>query len=104
MDADRVGRVIGAYTSFFEGTPDQESVLDLFHRVAATVPAYRKFLAEHHVKPADIATMEDFHRLPVMDKENYHRRYPLPERCRGGSSPAGQTWRVSYSATRGCRR
>ena len=84
MDAERVDRVMDAYTSFFAGASDQESVLDLFHRVAATVPAYRKFLAEHHIKPREIATMEDFRRLPLMDKETYHRRYPLPERCRGG--------------------
>ncbi len=65
------------------GTEDLP-VLELFHRVAATVPAYREFLAEHGVRPDDITTAAAFRRLPVTDKANYHSRYPLPERCRDG--------------------
>ncbi len=84
MDADRPARVVSGLTSFFADTQAQGTVLDLFHRVAATVPAYRKFLAEHDVDPARIVTMDDFRRLPPTDKENYHRRHPLPELCRDG--------------------
>ena len=89
MDADRPARVIRGFSAFFAGArPSEsepaESVLELFHRVATTVPAYRKFLSEHGVEPAAVTTLDDFHRLPVTDKPNYHERFPLPELCRDG--------------------
>src|SRR5882757_7687802 len=84
MDDGRAGQVVEAFESFFADTRAEFSVLDLFHRVAAAVPAYRKFLAEHGIEPADVTTMDDFRRLPLIDKENYHRRHPLPDLCREG--------------------
>jgi phenylacetate-CoA ligase len=55
--------------------------MQLFHEVAATVPAYRKFLAERGVDPAAVT---EFAQLPLLDKNSYHRKYPLPEMCRNG--------------------
>jgi phenylacetate-CoA ligase len=62
-----------------------DHVLDLFHQVAATVPAYQAVLRDNAIDPDTIVTMADFRRLPLLDKESYHRRYPLPELCRDGS-------------------
>jgi phenylacetate-CoA ligase len=59
-------------------------VVELFQRVAESVPAYRKFLREHGIEPADIVTPRDFRRLPLLTKDNYLRCYPLPELCRDG--------------------
>jgi phenylacetate-CoA ligase len=84
VDGDRGTRVVEGFESFFADTRAEESVLDLFHRVATTVPAYRKFLRDHRIDPATILTMDDFRTLPMIDKETYHRRYPLPELCRDG--------------------
>ncbi|HEX4816780.1 MAG TPA: phenylacetate--CoA ligase family protein [Nonomuraea sp.] len=58
--------------------------VELFHQVAATVPAYRAFLAEHDVNPSQITTFRDFERLPMTTKDTYIRRHPLPDLCRGG--------------------
>ncbi|WP_188186770.1 phenylacetate--CoA ligase family protein [Nonomuraea sp. SYSU D8015] len=58
--------------------------VELFHQVAATVPAYRAFLAENNVNPAEITTFRDFQRLPMATKDTYTRRHPLPDLCRGG--------------------
>ncbi|GAA3665975.1 phenylacetate--CoA ligase family protein [Nonomuraea antimicrobica] len=58
--------------------------VELFHEVAATVPAYRRFLAEHQVDPARVVTPEDFARLPMTTKDNYTLRHPLPDLCRNG--------------------
>ncbi|MEV0623796.1 phenylacetate--CoA ligase family protein [Nonomuraea sp. NPDC050404] len=58
--------------------------VELFHQVAATVPAYGRFLAERHVDPAEVVTFEDFTRVPMTDKDNYTQRHPLPELCRDG--------------------
>ena len=84
MDVDRGTQVVQGFESFFADTRAEETVLDLFQRVAATVPAYRKFLAEHDVDPRTVVTMDDFRALPMIDKETYHQRYPLPELCRDG--------------------
>ena len=59
-------------------------MLDLFHRTAATVPAYRDFLRSHGVEPDSVVTFAGFQRLPMVTKESYYRRYPLPELCRYG--------------------
>ncbi|GAA1965913.1 phenylacetate--CoA ligase family protein [Catenulispora subtropica] len=88
VDRIRARRVAEAYDAFFAAdraaeAPEQ-AALELFRRTAATVPAYQRFLATHGIDPHGIGSIEDFRRLPMMDKESYHRAYPLPERCRDG--------------------
>lgn len=61
-----------------------QSVLDLFHQTAATVPAYGSFLHAHGIDPASIQTIADFQQLPLTTKDNYLRHYPLPQMCRQG--------------------
>ncbi|MFE3455328.1 phenylacetate--CoA ligase family protein [Nonomuraea sp. NPDC059194] len=56
--------------------------VELFQRTAATVPAYRAFLAERGIDPARVTTLRDFARLPMTTKDTYTRRYPLPDLCR----------------------
>ncbi|MEU5263596.1 phenylacetate--CoA ligase family protein [Amycolatopsis sp. NPDC021455] len=87
MDHGRQTRVRQALDSFFGPAepPSEPQVLDLFRRTAETVPAYRKFLREHGIAPDNVTTMADFRRLPLVDKAGYHRKYPLPELCRGGT-------------------
>jgi phenylacetate-CoA ligase len=48
------------------------------------VPAYRAFLAEHDVDPVAVRTVADFRTLPLPTKDNYLRRHPLTQLCRGG--------------------
>ncbi|WP_250562862.1 phenylacetate--CoA ligase family protein [Sphaerisporangium fuscum] len=92
MDKDRPGRVLAGLREFYQGTPvaeasgqeGAEAALALFHDVASSVPAYGDFLREHGVDPARIRTVDDFARLPLLTKETYHRRHPLPRLCRGG--------------------
>ncbi|WP_283133132.1 phenylacetate--CoA ligase family protein [Rhizohabitans arisaemae] len=80
-------------------TGPREAVVDLFHRVAATVPAYGDFLSSHGVTPSSIRTYEDFVRLPLTDKAGYTRRYPLPELCRYGDLTACDMIAVSSGST-----
>ncbi|MEU7857950.1 phenylacetate--CoA ligase family protein [Nonomuraea sp. NPDC049141] len=58
--------------------------LALFRQVAASVPAYGEFLAEHGVDPGQVSTMSDFARLPLLTKDGYLNRHPLPRLCRDG--------------------
>ena len=76
-----------------------EAALELFHQVAQTVPAYRAFLAEQEIDPASIETVTDFQRLPCLTKENYLRRYPLPDLCRDGRLESCDMIAVSSGST-----
>ncbi|MGQ0719641.1 MAG: phenylacetate--CoA ligase family protein [Pseudonocardiales bacterium] len=63
--------------------PEQRA-LALFGSVVTTVPAYRAFLVEHGVDPAAVRTVDDLTTLPLLTKDNYLRRHPLAQLCRGG--------------------
>ena len=76
--------VIQAYRAFFADGRQPLDAVAFFQDVAASVPAYRKFLADAQIDPAAIRSAEDFRRLPMTSKGNYQNRYPLPELCRGG--------------------
>ena len=56
-----------------------------FRKAAATVPAYRDFLARLNVPVEKIWSASDFLRLvPVCDKESYLKQYPLEMLCHKG--------------------
>ncbi|MEV0297342.1 hypothetical protein [Nocardia sp. NPDC050710] len=74
-------------------------LLALFQRTAATVPAYRKFLDEHGIDAGDVVDAAGFARLPLVTKDNYHRRYGLPQRCRGGDLTGCDLIAVSSGST-----
>ncbi|MFD1046579.1 phenylacetate--CoA ligase family protein [Kibdelosporangium lantanae] len=84
MDVTRPAQVISAYESFFNPVPSEPDVVGHFQSVAASVPAYQRFLATHGIDPTTVRTVEDFQRLPLTTKDNYQRAYPLPELCRDG--------------------
>ena len=78
---------------------ERTRVVELFHRVAGSVPAYRAFLAEHGVDPGEVRTFADFERLPLLTKDKYHRRYPLPDLCRQGRLASCDMIAVSSGST-----
>jgi phenylacetate-CoA ligase len=71
-------------------------LLELFRRTAATVPAYQDFLRAQGVEPDAVRETGD---IPLMTKENYHQRYPLPRRCRDGRLAACDMIAVSSGST-----
>ena len=73
--------------------------LALFAETAREVPAYRAFLAEHGVDPARVRTPADFARLPLVTKDGYLRRHPLPALCRRGDLLTSDTIAVSSGST-----
>lgn len=54
-----------------------------FRRMKKHVPAYRSFCEEITSFPED----QLFHAIPVIDKENYVKRYPIAARCLEGILP-----------------
>lgn len=77
----------------------EEKALHLFHQVAIRVPAYKKFLRVHKVKPDLINTFADFQQLPILTKENYIHYYSMKERCWDGSTASLSSMSTSTGTT-----
>ncbi|MFB2834428.1 phenylacetate--CoA ligase family protein [Floridanema evergladense] len=65
-------------------TKAESATLALFHSVAATVPAYQRFLNTQNINPATIQSLADFSQLPQVTKENYLKVYSLDQLCKDG--------------------
>jgi phenylacetate-CoA ligase len=80
-------------------TSPESAVLALFHDVATHVPAYRDFLTQQGIPYKSIQTFEDFAKLPLINKNNYHSRYPLADLCRNGELATCDMIAVSSGST-----
>lgn len=80
-------------------TSSQAKVLELFQEVAATVPAYKAFLAANNITPASIQTYADFQKLPLINKENYLQLNSLTDLCRYGQLSMCDAIAVSSGST-----
>jgi phenylacetate-CoA ligase len=76
-----------------------ERAVALFHETARDVPAYRAFLEEHGIDPATVRTRQDFEQLPLVTKETYVNRHPLPALCRQGDIFTSETIALSSGST-----
>jgi len=79
--------------------PAAAAALALFHDAARSVPAYAAFLKSAGVDPGAVRSADDFDRLPLLTKDSYHRRYPLPELCRDGRLDGCDTVAVSSGSS-----
>lgn len=77
----------------------ETNVLNLFHRVARSVPAYQAWLQEQGIDPGGIQTIADFQQLPLLTKQNYLQRYSLAELCRHGQLETCDMVAVSSGST-----
>ncbi len=77
----------------------EEKVLAMFHRCAKEVPAYQQFLKAHGVSFAEISAYSAFRTLPLMNKTDYMKAYPLPTRCLGGKLSGSDRVAVSSGST-----
>jgi phenylacetate-CoA ligase len=101
VDTSRPSQISDALNAFAAGDapPAPSWPAALFAEVAASVPAYGAFLRERGVDPAEVRSLADFRRLPLTDKDSYHRRYPLPQLCRGGRLDGCDLVAVSSGST-----
>lgn len=76
-----------------------QKALQTFKRASVQVPAYRDFLQKHGVDPEKIHTKEDFAALPIVNKKNYLRQYPLHDLCWEGSVTSMNVISVSSGST-----
>jgi phenylacetate-CoA ligase len=88
--ADRAERALRAFfhtpiDALLESARDPcERAVALFRELARSVPAYGEFLRARHFDPESVRHAEDFERVPIVTKESYLRRHPLPRLCRDG--------------------
>lgn len=66
--------------SFFE-KKGKNQALEVFRKTAKGVIAYKKFLDSRGFNADSVKTFEDFTRVPIMNKKDYIRKFPLEERC-----------------------
>jgi phenylacetate-CoA ligase len=76
----------------------EKTALALFHQVAERVPAYKDFLKKNKVDYTKIITIDDFKKIPTIDKKNYLRAYSLADLSWDGK--LFDSWQV-YAATSG---
>lgn len=62
----------------------ERKALEVFHAAAVRVPAYKDFLSKHNINHNKIKTIHDFQSVPLIDKKNYLRAYPLKDLCWDG--------------------
>ncbi|MBI3633194.1 MAG: phenylacetate--CoA ligase family protein [Candidatus Vogelbacteria bacterium] len=58
--------------------------LNLFHKVAQSVPAYKDFLKKNKIDPKKVKNFVDLQSVPVISKQNYLRKYSLTALCFDG--------------------
>jgi phenylacetate-CoA ligase len=75
----------------------ERQALKLFRAMAERVPAYKKFLKQNKVRPESIKIIKDFRKLPAIDKDNYLRKYPLPELCWDGKF-SSERWTIASTS------
>lgn len=74
-------------------------VLALLRRAADKVPAYGAMLKAAGLAPDDIHDAADFAKLPLLNKANYVRRFPLEALVEGGDLAACDFFAVSSGST-----
>lgn len=79
-----------------DGFPE---MLALLRRAADHVPAYREMLKAAGLSPGDVHDAKDFAKLPLLNKENYVRRFPLEALVDGGDLAACDFFAVSSGST-----
>jgi phenylacetate-CoA ligase len=79
--------------------PGLKSAIKLCREMAERVPAYKDFLQRNGIDPSKIKTAEDFRQVPIMDKNNYLRKYPLKHLCWDGKLATTSMISVSSGST-----
>ena len=76
-----------------------DCILNLFYTTAANVPAYKKFLEENNFNADTVKTIDDFKKIPFINKANYINKYPVQETCREGDLSSLDFISVSSGST-----
>jgi len=75
----------------------QFKALGLFKEMADRVPAYKDFLSKNKIDATKINSSEDFKNIPLINKENYLKMYPLNSLCWDGDM-RNSKWTISTTS------
>jgi phenylacetate-CoA ligase len=68
------------------------SPIELYQEIVARTPAYRDFLEKAAGGIPDVKSMEDFCRLPFMNKADYLMEHPVADLCVDGNPGCAHLW------------
>ncbi len=77
----------------------KRNALELFHKAAHEVPAYKDFLRKNKINPTKIKTFADFQFVPPVNKKNYLRQYPPDKLVWGGKLSNATVWTSTSGST-----
>lgn len=83
--AEKISSFLHTKKEIFWVGEGRKRSLALFHLAAKRVPAYKDFLKKNKVKHEEIKTWKDFQNVPLTNKKEYLREYPLKALCWDGS-------------------
>lgn len=84
FDPEFLNRELTAQEPAYWEKLGEKMALRLFREASRRVPAYKDFLKKNRVRPESVQTIQDFKRLPLIDKKNYFETYPLEKMCWDG--------------------
>lgn len=79
----------------------RKRALKIFKLVSREVPAYKELIKKNNIKKSEISSVDDFDKLPVIDKKNYIAKYALEDRITGGKLVGKYTVEKSSATTGG---
>jgi phenylacetate-CoA ligase len=97
-DAPKLQKLLKSKPESYWIKRGETMALGLFHEMARRVPAYKDFLEKNSLKASSIKTIADFQRVPLLNKDNYLRKYPREMLCWDGKLNS-EPW--IFSATSG---
>lgn len=74
--------------------------IEIYNETVKRVPAYRKFLEEQTGTIPEVHSMDDFNRLPLMDKGSYILKHPVEDLCVDGDPNCAHLWLRSSGTSR----
>ncbi len=66
-------------SSSFWGKQGQKNARKVFNIASKRVKAYKELLSENDINPDKIQTIEDFKKLPIIDKKNYIQKHTIQD-------------------------
>lgn len=75
----------------------EKRALQLFHLMAERVPAYKDFLKKNKISHELIHSINDFKKIPTLNKDNYLRLYPRASLCWDGNLKNNR-WTISTTS------
>lgn len=93
----RLQKALKQKPEFYWTRRGRDNALALFHEMSRRVPAYKEILRKNKIDPTKIKNISDFKKLPLLNKDNYLRKYSREDLCWDGKFSEGQ-WVVSATS------